>query len=124
MTLQDAEKRSGLPYSVLERFVSLGIIRKSSMPDEYQEKDFGRLGLADILLNAGFSAEDIQKYFQLEESGDADEQQIGMLRKRRRLLLDDIHKNQRLLDSLDYIILEKINTSKTQTGGEVKVETL
>lgn len=76
MTLQDAEKRSGLPYSVLERFVSLGIIRKSSMPDEYQEKDFGRLGLADILLNAGFSAEDIQKYFQLEESGDADEQQI------------------------------------------------
>ena len=76
MTLQDAEKRSGLPYSVLERFVSLGIIRKSSMPDEYQEKDFGRLGLADILLNAGFSAEDIQKYFQLQESGDADEQQI------------------------------------------------
>ena len=76
MTLQDAEKRSGLPYSVLERFVSLGIIRKSSMPDEYKEKDFGRLGLADILLNAGFSAEDIQKYFQLEESGDADEQQI------------------------------------------------
>lgn len=54
MTLQDAEKRSGLPYSVLERFVSLGIIRKSSMPDEYQEKDFGRLGLADILLNAGY----------------------------------------------------------------------
>ena len=124
MTLQEAEKRSGLPYSVLERFISLGIIRKSSMPDEYQEKDFERLGLADILLNAGFSAEDIQKYFQLEESGDADEQQIGMLRKRRRLLLDDIHKNQRLLDSLDYIILEKINTSKTQTGGEVKVETL
>lgn len=57
-----------MPYSVLERFVSLGIIRKSSMPDEYQEKDFERLGLADILLNAGFSAEDIQKYFLLEES--------------------------------------------------------
>lgn len=119
MTLQDAEKRSGLPYSVLERFVSLGIIRKSSMPDEYQEKDFGRLGLADILLNAGFPAEDIQKYFQLEESGDADEQQIGMLRKRRRLLLDDIHKNQRLLDSLDYMILEKRNTAKSQKKVEM-----
>lgn len=83
MTLQEAEKRSGLPYSVLERFVSLGIIRKSSMPDEYQEKDFKRLGLADILLNAGFFAEDIQKYFRLEERGDAGEQQIGMLRMRR-----------------------------------------
>ena len=114
MTLHEVEKRLGLPHSVLERFVSLGIIRKCGMSDEYQEKDFERLGLADILLNAGFSAEDIQKYFQLEESGDADEQQIGMLRKRRRLLLDDIHKNQRLLDSLDYMILEKRNMAKSQ----------
>ena len=119
MTLHEVEKRLGLPHSVLERFVSLGIIRKCGMSDEYQEKDFERLGLADSFLNAGFSAEDIQKYFQLEESGDADEQQIGMLRKRRRLLLDDIHKNQRLLDSLDYMILEKRNTAKSQKKVEM-----
>ena len=39
---------------------------KSSMPDEYQEKDFGRLGLADILLNAGSVILNYSLFFSLQ----------------------------------------------------------
>lgn len=36
------------------------------MPDEYQEKDFGRLGLADILLNAGSVILNYSLFFSLQ----------------------------------------------------------
>ncbi|NZA37199.1 MerR family transcriptional regulator [Eubacterium callanderi] len=113
MTLQEARKRLGLSRDILEKYVSLGIIRKGSMPDNYREEDFDRLGLVDILRGAGFTSEEIKIYFQFEETTNADEQQISMLKRQRRLLLDDIHKKQRILDSLDYMILEKRNVIET-----------
>jgi len=98
MTLKEAEKKFGLPRSVLEDYVSYGFIRGDSVPDNYKDEDFERLGLIDTLLNAGFTPEETKKYLFLTENMGTDEQQISMLKKQRRLLLDDIHKRQQLLD--------------------------
>lgn len=114
MTLQEAVKQFGLPHSVLEKYISYGFIRKSNISDEYREEDFERLGLIDILLGAGFTPEEAKRYLLLTESKGTDEQQLSMLKKQRRVLLEDIHKKQRFLDSIDYIIWMKMNRSKPE----------
>lgn len=43
---------------------------------------------------------------QLEKYADTKEEQIGIIRKSRAELLDEIHSKQQLLDQLDYMIHE------------------
>lgn len=114
MTLKDAEKKFGLPYDVLDRYVSFGFIRKSTAAGEYRDEDFERLGLIDTLLSAGFTPEETKKYLSLTENKGTDNQQIMMLKKQRRLLLDDIHDRQRALDRLDYMIWMKKGRTKSK----------
>lgn len=114
MTLQEAVKQFGLPHSVLEKYISYGFIRKNNISDEYREEDFERLGLIDILLGAGFTLEEVKRYLLLTESKGTDEQQLSMLKKQRRVLLENIHKKQRFLDSIDYMIWMKMNRSKPE----------
>lgn len=68
--------------------------------------------LIDTLLGAGFTPGETKQYLQLMENGGTDEQQVWMLKKRRRALLDDIHKKQHILDSLDYMIWTKKNSGQ------------
>lgn len=114
MTLQEAVKQFGLPHSVLEKYISYGFIRKNNISDKYREEDFERLGLIDILLGAGFTPEEVKRYLLLTESKGTDEQQLSMLKKQRRVLLENIHKKQRFLDSIDYMIWMKMNRSKPE----------
>ncbi len=107
MTLEEAEKRFGLSCSVLEKYVSFGLIRESNVPENYRDEDFERLRLIDTLLGSGFTPEEAKKYLLLTEEMGTEEQQIKMLKRGRRLLLNDIHKKQQFLDSLDYIIWSK-----------------
>ena len=109
MTLEEAESKFTLSPGTLKKYVALGLVKKpeENGRTEYCETDFNYLGLIDTLLGAGFLPEEIKKYLTLIESGGTDEQQIYMLRKQRRLLLDDIHKKQRFLDNLDYMIWTK-----------------
>lgn len=110
LTLKEAEKKYILPHRKLEKYVSLGFFRKDEGADgveSYCDKDFEQLGLIDTLLSAGFTPEETKKYLVLTEKKGTDEQQILMLKKQRRELLDDIHKQQQLLDSLDFMIWDK-----------------
>lgn len=123
MTLQEAEKQFGLPRSVLEKYISFGLIRKTGIPDEYRDEDFERLGLIDTLLGAGFTPEETKRYLLFTESKGTDEQQLAMLKKRRRFLLEDIHKKQRFLDSIDYMIWVKTGRSKSEKNFSKKEKT-
>lgn len=107
MTLKEAEKKFGLPCDLLEKYISFGLIREGNMPENYRDEDFERLGLIDTLLGSGFTPEEAKKYLLLTEEMGTDEQQINMLKRRRRSLLNDIHKKQQFLDSLDFIIWSK-----------------
>ncbi|MCM1228075.1 MAG: hypothetical protein NC320_11765 [Clostridium sp.] len=70
------------------------------MPDE-------NYGLIQLLTDVGFTAEEIRNYMELAETMKNDEEQIHMIRRHRRKLLDNIHEKQKLLDKLDFIIWEK-----------------
>lgn len=110
MKIVEAEKKFDLPKEVLEQYISLGFIRPAegkAVANEYRDRDFNNLGLIDTLLRAGFPPEEIRRFLSLTEKAGTDGQQIRMLRKGRRTLLDDIHKKQQLLDNLDFMILGK-----------------
>lgn len=110
MTLEEAGKRFEVSMNVLERYISFGFIREAepnSVPVQYVDSDFDRLGLISTLLSAGFTPEETKKYLLLTENRVDDEEEIRMLRKQRRTLMNDIHKKQQLLDHLDYMIFEK-----------------
>ena len=55
----------------------------------------------------GVSCDTLKKYLDLTERPDTVEEQIRMLQRQRRSLLDDIHRKQHLLDCLDFIIRGK-----------------
>lgn len=114
MTLNDAVKKFDLPLDTLKKYISFGFIRENSNTDgtvQYNDSDFERLGLIDTLIRSGFTPEETKKYLMLTEDMGADEEQIRMLKKQRRSLLNDIHKKQQLLDSLDYMIWNKSSKS-------------
>ena len=107
MTLKDAEKKYGIPYGTLEKFVSNGLIRKSENSSDFCEDDFDRLGIINILLEAEFSVQEVKVFLTSVEENKTEQKQITMLTNKRRLLLDEIHKKQKLLDRLDYMLWEK-----------------
>lgn len=112
MTLSEAEKRFTLARSTLEEYAVFGFIRKAAnqtggKEPEYREEDFGRLGLVNTLLRAGFSPEETGQFLNMTETAGTEEEQIRMLRRKRRTILDDIHKMQKILDELDYMIWQK-----------------
>lgn len=106
MTLEEAGKKFDFPVDTLKRYVSYGFIT-STRPDEYTEEDFSHLGLIEILMEAGFTAEETKQYLTFIKEAGTDAEQIRMLKKQRWSLLDDIHKKQQLLDHLDYMIWKK-----------------
>lgn len=110
MTLEEAEKRFLLPPGLLEQYISYGFLRKDGMRKgmkNYRDEDFEYLGLIRILMDAGFASEDTKRYLRLLENQGTEQQQIRMLQKQRRVVLDDVHKRQQVLDQLDFMIWEK-----------------
>lgn len=110
MTLPEAEKKFALPLKTLEDYVAFGFIRKVENADNvplYADEDFERLGLIQTLLSAGFTPEETRRYLSLSEGTGTVEEQVRMLRKRRGILLSDIHRQQQLLDKIDFMIWNK-----------------
>lgn len=108
MTLQEAEKAFGIPIETLQKYVTNGLIQNKNHEDEnFDESCFERLGLIQTLLDAEFTIEETKRYLTLTEHMGSDDEQIRMLQKGRRSLLNNIHKKQQLLDSLDFMIRDK-----------------
>ncbi len=103
MTLAEAEKRYALPESVLLDYIACGFIRKTG-DDVYADEDFRNLGLLHTLKNSRLSSADIKRYLALSNQTDGKMGMIRMLRKQRRILLNEIHEKQELLDQLDALI--------------------
>lgn len=103
MTLAEAEKRYALPESVLLDYIACGFIRKTG-DDVYADEDFRNLGLLHTLKNSGLSSADIKRYLTLSGQPDRKMDMVRMLRKQRRVLLNEIHEKQELLDQLDALI--------------------
>lgn len=112
MTLEEMGKKYGISNDQLEVYLSSGLPGAKTLigTGSYTQEDLDVLGLIDTLLRAGFTPEETKRYLLLGEKQNTAgiaASQIRMLRKHRSSLLDDIHENQKLLDSIDFIIWNK-----------------
>lgn len=107
MTLDEVITKYDISYDMLEKYVSFGFIdklKKDNGSYEYVSENFKNLGLIDTLLNAGFLFDEVKNYLNLIKTTGRYNEQIYLLKKQRRNLLNDIHRKQKLLDNLDFII--------------------
>ena len=63
-----------------------------------------KLGLICTLTEAGFSCEEIKQYLTFPEDSRGARERILMLERRRGEMLDEIHRRQKLLDKIDFLI--------------------
>ena len=101
MTLEEIGRRFEIPIEKLKEYEEMGILK--SQKDGYKEEDFEVLKLIDVFLKAGFALEEIKRYLNTSNQED----QIQMLRCKRKKLLEELHCRQQILDKIDFIICEK-----------------
>lgn len=75
------------------------------MKDEFNDDDLKRLSNLCILYDIGLDLESIKKLLSFNRNNEVTEQ-INLLSLYRNCLLDEIHRKQKSLDNLDYIIYE------------------
>lgn len=107
MTIGEASRRYGIPVEILqeyERWGLCGAVKQVMGERDYNDLDLERLSLIMTLHDIGFSAGEVELYMKLSaRDGESGEDQLRMLDKKRRAVLDEIHFRERQLDRLDYL---------------------
>lgn len=109
LTIDELSIRYKIDIDKLRAFEKNGLI---TTLEEFDDSELKRLSTMCTLYDSGLSIEDIKRFLIFNRDGESAEQ-IKLLNLCRHELLDEIHKKQKSLDSLDYIIYEIKN--KTQS---------
>lgn len=72
---------------------------------------------AERLTEIGLSQEDVAEFVRLETLGQYTSQE-RLLRRYRTLYLDDVHKNEKRISDLDYILYEMKREHEQRSGGD------
>lgn len=105
MTLKEVSTRFCIDFDKLRGYEENGLLTHSTLADgtfDYSESDVRRIALVNRLVKSGMTADEVKSYRAADKSV-----QLRILRKRRCILLDEIHGKQQLLDEVDYLIEEK-----------------
>ncbi len=71
------------------------------------------MALKEMLAEIGMPPEDISEFFRLGEAGLYDAQ-VKLLRKYREELLEGIHRDEKIISNLDYMIYEIRNQKSSE----------
>lgn len=104
MTQQEIQKELALPLDTIRQYEKAGLLRLKAGSSDYVDSGIQHLGILDTLLKAGFTPVEAKGYFDAETSRNGPAEQIRMLRRKRKQLLDTIHSKQQVLDHIDFII--------------------
>lgn len=110
MTAEEVSRNYHISVDKIKYYEENGLLEHNVLPDgeiEYTEQQIRCAGIIHSLISAGLDMEKIREFMKLFYNDGSDKkEQIQILRKQRVLLLDEIHKKQRSLDELDYMIGE------------------
>ena len=110
MTAEEVSRNYHISMEKIRYYEENGLLEHCVLLDgkiEYTEQQIRCAGLIHSLISAGLEMEKIKEFMRLfYKDGSDTKQQIQILRKQRVALLDEIHKKQRSLDELDYMIDE------------------
>lgn len=101
MDIEKIANSCGISVAKLQEYAELGILLPTQ--EEVSRENIRRLGVLAVLLQAGLTLNEAGEFFQQG----AGESKFRLLRNRRMELLDKIHKQQQVLDQIDYLLWEE-----------------
>ena len=106
MTLYEASRRFGISEQKLRDYESYGMLHchKKAGSLEYSEEELESLFQFHFLSEAGMDMKCLKELIFSGKQEDSKEKRVRILRKMRFEILDDIHKKQQCLDSVDFLI--------------------
>ncbi len=115
MTAEELTGRYMVPPEIIREYDSL-------LPDGeagqrcYDAADLKQMGLLMSLRDVGFGAEEAREYMRLnlEQCKGCAEKLYGMLEKKRRETLEDIHCKEENISRLDFLMLELAHSSSKE----------
>lgn len=103
MTGEEISKRYMVPMEILREYESWDLCGAGKPGHrEYDDRDLEWIGLVLTLYSVGFSPEETEFYMRLELGGaETGRQRIQMLEGRRKAALDELHRAEQQIRSLD-----------------------
>lgn len=96
MTREEVLRRYKIPAEILDEYEPQG--------QQYDDSDIERISTIMTLRDIGFEKEDIKVYMHLEQIGVSTlKERLEILEVRRNAILDEMHKNEKQLECLDYL---------------------
>lgn len=96
MTREEVLCRYKIPAQILDEYEPQG--------QEYNDSDIERISTIVTLNDIGFKKEDIKAYMLLEQIGVSTlRERLEILEVKRSAILDEMHKNEKQLECLDYL---------------------
>lgn len=96
MTREEVLRRYKIPAQILDEYELQG--------QEYDDSDIERISTIMTLSDIGFKKEDIKVYLLLEQIGVSTlKERLEILEVKRSAILDEMHKNEKQLECLDYL---------------------
>lgn len=110
MKIKEVSQKYNVTETTLRYYEKVGLfdeVKRINSVREYEEKDIERLSLIMSLKKVGLHIEAILQYLKLTKVGkETANERVCILDKQRQELMDQIHKYQKNLDCLDYLIYE------------------
>ena len=107
MTIDEASERYQIPIEVLKEYESWGLcgsVKKVMGMWQYDDQDLERLGMIMTLHQTGFDQKQIREYMELYLAGEETAaERMRILKEKRDAALDEIHFQEKKLESLDYL---------------------
>ena len=72
-------------------------------PYQYQQEDLDRLSRIVMLLDSGFTDEEVKEYMRLHQRSDGVAACRTLLNRKREQTLDEIHRQEKCLENIDFL---------------------
>lgn len=107
MTKKEASEKYQIPMEILQKYEQWNLcseVKKVMGAWQYDDQDLERLGMIMTLHEIGFNEKEIQQYMRLYLAGkETAAERMRILKQKRDQTLDEIHFQEKKLESLDYL---------------------
>lgn len=107
MTKEEASERYQIPLKILQEYENwnlCGEVKTGMGAWQYDDQDLERLGMIMTLHQTGFDQKEIREYMELYLAGEETAaERMRILKEKRDAALDEIHFQEKKLESLDYL---------------------
>lgn len=110
MKIHEVSEKYNISMATLRYYEKIGLlddVNRIHGIRDYQEKDIEQIGLVLNLKEAGLDNETLKEYLTLIKQGKSTSKaRVCLLKKQKTKLLDTIHKQQKYIDCLDYLVYQ------------------